>query len=111
MSINVLERTKEIGMMRAIGATGRTVRRMVVVEGGLVALLSWILGTLLAYPISQMLSRSVGLSFLQTPLSYRFAPEGALIWLVAVLALAAIASLLPARDASRVSVRDVLAYE
>lgn len=111
MSINVLERTKEIGMMRAIGATGRMVRRMVVVEGGLVALLSWILGTVLAIPISQMLSRSVGLSFLQTPLSYRFAPEGALIWLVAVLVLAAVASLLPARDASRVSVRDVLAYE
>lgn len=111
MSINVLERTREIGMMRAIGATGRTVRRMVVVEGGLIGLLSWILGTALAIPISQVLSRSVGLSFLQTPLSYRFAPEGAAIWLVAVLILAAIASLLPARDASRVSVRDALAYE
>jgi putative ABC transport system permease protein len=48
---------------------------------------------------------------LRTPLSFRFSFTGALGWLVAVLFLAAIASLWPARSASRLSVREVLAYE
>lgn len=111
MSINVLERTKEIGMMRAIGATGKTVRRMVIFEGSLIGVLSWVLGALIAVPVSQALSRAVGLSFLQAPLSYSFSTVGAASWLVAVVVLAAVASLWPARNAARLSVRDVLAYE
>lgn len=111
MSINVLERTREIGVMRSIGATGRTIRQIVIGEGALIGLLSWALGVLLALPISLLLSRSLGLSFLQTPLSYAFSTDGAFIWLAAVLCLSAVASVLPARTASRLSIREVLAYE
>lgn len=111
MSINVLERTKEIGVMRAIGAKGRTVRQMVVLEGVLIAALSWMVGAALAVPISRVLSRAVGIAFLQAPLTYTFSVAAAAVWLVAVTLLAALASLWPARSASRLSVRDVLAYE
>jgi putative ABC transport system permease protein len=48
---------------------------------------------------------------LSWPLVYTFPPSAMLIWLVAVIALAAGASYLPARGATRLSVRDVLAYE
>ncbi len=111
MSINVLERTREIGVLRAVGATGRAVRQIVVAEGVLIGLFSWVIGTLLAVPISRFLSNAVGVAFLRTPLSYTFSMIGALYWLAAVILLAALASLWPARHAARISVRDALAYE
>jgi putative ABC transport system permease protein len=111
MSINVIERTREIGVMRAIGASDGAVLKIVIVEGVLIGAISWLLGALLALPVSKLLSDAVGVSFFQTPLSYRFSLSGALIWLALVVLLAAVASYLPARNASRLTVRDVLAYE
>lgn len=111
MSINVLERTREIGVLRAVGATGRAVRQIVVAEGALIGLLSWVVGVMLAVPVSRVLSNAVGMAFLRTPLSYTFPATGALLWLLAVILLASFASLWPARSAARLSVREVLAYE
>jgi putative ABC transport system permease protein len=111
MSINVLERTREIGVMRAIGAADWAVIRIVLVEGILIGAISWVIGVLLAIPLSIGLSNVVGSAFLRSPLSYTFSISGAGIWLLIVTILAALASTLPAWNASRVSVRDVLAYE
>jgi putative ABC transport system permease protein len=111
MSLNVIERTREIGVMRAIGASDGAVRRIFVVEGVLIGVISWLVGTLIAMPISQALSLGVGVSLLQAPLSYRFSLLGVAIWLVVVIVLALLASILPAWNASRLSVREVLAYE
>lgn len=111
MSINVLERTREIGVMRAVGASDGAVVRIVLVEGIFVGLLSWVLGSLVAYPIGKLLSNAVGIAFMETPLTYSFAWNGALGWLAAVLVIAALASILPAWNASRLSVRETLAYE
>jgi putative ABC transport system permease protein len=111
MSINVIERTREIGVMRAIGASNGAVLRIVLVEGMLIGTLSWLLGAIFALPVSKLLSDAVGFAFFQTPLSYTFSFAGALIWLALVLIIAALASALPARGAARLTVRDVLAYE
>ena len=111
MSINVLERTREIGVMRAIGATNGAIRQIVMVEGILIGGLSWLVGTAIAIPVSKPLSDAVGIGLLQAPLSYTFSTGGALIWLAVVLVLAALASVLPAWNASRLTVREVLAYE
>jgi putative ABC transport system permease protein len=111
MSINVLERTHEIGVMRAIGAPTRAILQLVIVEGMLIGFLSWACGTVLALPLGKLMSDAVGVSFLRAPLSYTFSLQGALLWLGAVLVLAALASLWPARNAARLSVREVLAYE
>jgi putative ABC transport system permease protein len=48
---------------------------------------------------------------MQMRLDFMFSLSGLVIWLLAVLALAALASFLPAWNASRITVRDVLAYE
>ena len=111
MSINVLERTREIGVMRALGATDNAVLKIVMIEGLLIGGFSWMIGGLLSLPLSRMLSNLVGESFLDSPLSYIFSISGALLWLGLVLILAALASFLPAWNASRLTVQAVLAYE
>jgi putative ABC transport system permease protein len=111
MSINVLERTREIGVLRAIGAANGAVLRIVIVEGVLIGCISWALGAVLALPLSILLSDAVGMAFMQMPLDFVFSVSGLLIWLGVVVALAALASFLPAWNAARITVRDVLAYE
>jgi putative ABC transport system permease protein len=111
MSINVLERVREIGVMRAIGASDWAVLQLVIVEGLIIGLLSWLLGIMLALPLSKIISDQVGLQLLQDPLKYRFSTSGTIIWLVAAMLLAMTASFLPARSASQLTVREVLAYE
>jgi putative ABC transport system permease protein len=111
MSINVIERTREIGVMRAIGATDGAVLRMVIVEGVLIGMLSWLIGALIALPVSKLMNDGVGVAFQATGLSFTFSALGVLLWLGIVIVLAALASFLPAWNASRVTVRDVLAYE
>ncbi len=111
MGMNVLERTREIGVLRSIGAENGRIFQMVVVEGMLIGGISWLGSALLAVPITQLLDTALGKALMTIPLMYTFSVQGLLIWLGVVLALSALASLLPARSAVRLTVRDVLAYE
>ncbi len=111
MSINTLERTREIGVMRAIGASNFDIQKIVLVEGLFIGLLSWAGGILLSAPITSALVYGVGIAIFKTPLQFTFGVEGIGIWLAITLVLAILASALPARRASRLTVRDTLAYE
>jgi putative ABC transport system permease protein len=111
MSMNVLERTREIGIMRAIGATDLEIIRMVVVEGTLIGLISFGLGIILAVPFTYLLSAIVSNAVFATPIAVVFTPMGYFIWLGLVIVLSSLASVLPARSAARLTIREVLAYE
>ncbi|MCA9980893.1 MAG: ABC transporter permease, partial [Anaerolineales bacterium] len=111
LSINVLERRREIGVMRAIGASDRSVLRIVLLEGIIIGLLSWVIGGLAAVPTSYVLAIQVGTLLLRAEPTYTFSFGGTALWLVTVIILAIFASFLPARSASRVTVREVLSYE
>ncbi|MDF2568993.1 MAG: acidobacterial duplicated orphan permease [Sporomusa sp.] len=111
MGINVLERTREIGIMRAIGASGVAIGKVVVVEALCIGVLSWLLGAILSLPIAALLSYQVGMLFLQSPLAYSFSFLGVGIWLALSILLSIFASLMPAWKAARLSVREVLSYE
>ncbi len=111
MSINVLERTREIGVLRAIGAPNRGVARVFIREGIAIGLLSWLLGSLFALPLSKLLSDNLGILMANVPLTFAYSFTGVWLWLVLVVILSALASALPARNASRLTVREVLAYE
>ena len=111
MSMNVLERSREIGVMRAIGAADRSVLQIFLAEGLLIGILSWACGALISIPVAKGLTDAVGIAFLRAPLTFAFSLEGAFGWLVIVLVLSGLASLLPSWRASRVTVREVLAYE
>lgn len=111
MGMNVLERTREIGVLRSIGAENGEIFQIVLVEGILIGLISWVGSALLAIPITQLLDKVLGQSLMTIALVYIFSTRGLLIWLGIVLILSALSSLLPARNAVRLTVRDVLAYE
>jgi putative ABC transport system permease protein len=111
MSINVLERTREIGVMRAIGASNGDIQGIVIFEGMVVGLLSWAISLLLSLPITNVLTFGVGMAILTAPMPTVYGVNGILAWLVGTLIIATIASALPARRASTLTVRDTLAYE
>jgi len=109
--MNVLERTREIGIMRAIGADDRAVMRTVIAEGVFIGMISFGLAVILSIPVTYLLSTIVSLAVFQTPIDVVFTYQGYAIWLGLILALSALGSILPARNAARLTIREVLAYE
>jgi putative ABC transport system permease protein len=111
MSLNVLERRREMGVLRAIGAAPRMVWLIVVTEAVATATLSWALAALVAWPFSRTLANLLVRGLFRTSLDFVFEPSGLLVWLSVCVLLAAVASLLPAWHASRCPVREAIAYE
>ena len=111
MSMNIMERTREIGIMRSIGASDRVLTRMVLIEGLIIGWLSWILGAALSFPISSIMSTSLTEALFGAPSPLDFTPTGFIIWFALVSVLSILASILPARNATRLTIREVLAYE
>jgi putative ABC transport system permease protein len=111
MGMNVMERTREIGVMRAIGATDGQVIKTVIFEGLFIGVISWFLAVVVSFPITFLLSRIISLAIFNSPSQFVLNPLGFFIWLGVVLVLSAVASFLPARNAARLTIREVLAYE
>jgi putative ABC transport system permease protein len=111
MGMNVLERTREIGIMRSIGAVDSIIMRTIIAEGVVIGLLSFGIAIILSVPFTYLLSTIVSLAVFETPIQVVFTITGYVIWLALVLVLSAIASILPARNAARLTIREVLAYE
>ena len=111
MALNVLERSREIGILRSIGAGRPLLRRLVLAEGLAVALISAVFGILLALPLTLILDRVMGGTLLGSPLSFAFSPGAAAGWLALVLVIGLAACWLPAEGAARMTIRSALAYE
>jgi putative ABC transport system permease protein len=111
MSINVIERGREIGVMRAVGATSIAIVGIFIAEGVLLGVLSWAIAVPVSYPGALAFNHLVGDALLQVPLDFVFSIPGAALWLVSVVFLSALASLWPALSATQVCVREALAYE
>jgi putative ABC transport system permease protein len=111
LSLGVLERRREMGVLRAIGATPRAIRLIVAAEGAVIGLLSWLAAALLAWPVSRFIGDSLIRLMFRGGLDFRFEWSGLAIWLAVVVTLSIAASVIPAWHASRGSVREALAYE
>ncbi len=111
MSINVLERTREIGVMRTIGAVDAVVMQSVIIEGLVIGLITWIIAIGLSYPISSALLNIIGQAMAGSSFSLIFTFLGVFVWLGVVVVLSIIASIMPARNAARLTINEVLAYE
>jgi putative ABC transport system permease protein len=111
MGMNILERTREIGVLRAVGASNFTVRKVVVIEGVVVGLISWVLGAFLSGPSGHALASAVINAVLQAKPNYHYSFSGMFIWLVIVILIGVFSSLAPAQRAALLRVREVLDYE
>jgi putative ABC transport system permease protein len=110
LSITVMERRREIGILRSMGARPALIRRLVMIEGLLVGLLSLPLSYLLSWPLTLGLGKGMvtGITGITPQPVYRLA--AALIWAGLVCSLALLSSWLPARQAGRLSIRETLIY-
>jgi putative ABC transport system permease protein len=110
-SLNVLDRRRELGVLRAIGASPAMVGGIVVVEAVFLAVLAWGLAVLAAWPVSDLVGRFLTAALFPRGLDIAFARAGIVGWLVISTALAVLSSLVPAVSASRRPVREAVSYE
>jgi len=110
---NIMERTREIGVMRAIGATPKIIYSLFVTEGAVVSSAGIILGLLLSLPLSLYAARFFGTMILGNGVSLQFAfsQMGFVITLAITLVFGWLASRIPARKAISISNREALSYE
>ncbi len=110
LSISVVERTREIGVMRAIGARTPTILGMFLMEGVLQGLISWLVVVPVSFVLGKPMANALGVALFDASLDYQYNASAVLVWLVIVLIISIVASILPARSATVISVRDSLAY-
>jgi ABC-type antimicrobial peptide transport system permease subunit len=84
---------------------------MLVTEGMLVGLLSLGFAWLASFPVTTVLNSALGLVLSGRPISFALHPYAPLLWAALVLLVAVVASLVPAQNSTRVSVREAIAYE
>lgn len=109
LGINVIERTREIGMLRAVGARRRQVRRMIVAESLLLSLMGIALGIISGILLSFVMTGVLEFAGLNIP--YSFPAVGVLTAIAAGLLCGILAALIPARRASDLQIVAALAYE
>jgi putative ABC transport system permease protein len=110
-SIAVLERRRELGVLRAVGASRAMLVRLVTGEALVVGLLSWAGAVLLSLPLAAVVGVVAGQVGLGDSLAYAVSGTGIVLWLVLALVLAWAASAAPARAAARRPARHLLSYE
>jgi putative ABC transport system permease protein len=110
LSIGVIERTKEIGVLRAIGARSHTILGIFVMEGVLQGVASWLIAIPISILVSPLAASQLGHLMFGATLDYQYNWPAVLVWLGIIVVVSILASMLPARGATRISVRDSLAY-
>jgi putative ABC transport system permease protein len=110
MSANILERTREFGVMHAIGARPKAVHRIVVAEGVFLVLTSCLVAVLPALGLTAVMGAGLGNLFMSAPLPFRVSIPAIVIWTALVILGALLATEAAATRASRLTVREALAY-
>jgi putative ABC transport system permease protein len=109
LAIGVLERRREIGMLRAVGSTRRQVRRMIGAESLLLAAVGTAFGILAGLWLGYALTQVIDAAML--PVTYSFPYAGLLAAVAVGLVLGVLAAVIPARQAARLQIVTALRYE
>jgi len=109
LAMSVLERRREIGILRSMGATGRKVAQVFWTEGVGLGVVSWLVAVVIGIPAAYGFVQLVGAVLLKSP--FVFNPLSMLAMLVFIVAVASVATIGPVWSASRVRIADTLRYE
>lgn len=110
MSLNILDRTRELGIMRAIGASTSNVMEIIILEGSFIGTLSWLIAILFSMPPTFLMGKVIEI-FLESPMNLVVSVEGWIMWFFVIVAIGTVASAFPAWNAAKQPVNEVLAYE
>jgi putative ABC transport system permease protein len=110
-SINVIERTREIGISRSIGGTTFNLSLIFIIEGMIVGLISFVISVMISYPLSYILGNYFSSIMLNTSISFKSDPGALFIWLVTVMAAGGIINFLPVYNVCQEPVKDAIIYE
>ena len=108
MAISVMQRTREIGVMRSIGAPSRAILKLFLMEGCLHGVIAWLLCIPLAYFAAKPLSEQLGKTMFGIQLDFAFAWSAVFYWLLIVMVLTCLAAYIPARKATKLTVKESL---
>jgi putative ABC transport system permease protein len=111
LTLGVLERRRELGVLRALGASPARVALLVAAEGVFLSLISWALAIVLAWPVSEVLGNALVAAMFRTHLTFGFDPRGPLVWLLVSLVAGLTGSALPAWRGAKAPVRESIGYE
>lgn len=111
IGINITERRRELGILRAIGANSHQTISMITFEVILMGIAGWLLGLILAYPVSIWAGNYFGQIFLHTDLNNTISVSGAFLWLVISILAAFVSGLIPAYKAAGSPLKEMLSYE
>ena len=111
MSINILERQKEIGILRAIGMENNNLYHLVLIEGVLTGVMSWIISIAVSIPTSIYIGNKFSRIFFETGIDYTISLHGIIIWLVIVIVFSFVATLYPARSVTKQNLKNALEFE
>lgn len=111
IGINIVERLRELAILRAIGVTNSTLYRLTLTEGFVIGILSWIISLILSIPVSYYLGNKFFNIFFETTLNFNISITCIVLWLCIIIAFCAVAVLVPSRKVNMQSVADGLNYE
>src|SRR5262249_36117942 len=109
LAMGVLERRREIGILRSMGATGARVAQVFWTEGVGLGLVAWAIAVVIGIPAAYGFVRLLGALLLESP--FTFDPLSLLEMAAFVVAVASLATVGPVWSASRMRIAETLRYE
>ena len=111
MSMNIIERKREIGILRAIGVTRRSLFKSITYEGLTIGLISWMFSVILSIPISYYLGNKFYDMFFSSNILFTVSWVGLITWFFVNVGISIVSMLLPAKRITIQAVNELIAYE
>ncbi|MGL1936044.1 MAG: ABC transporter permease [Fibrobacterales bacterium] len=111
ININIMERTREIGVMRAIGASTEIIQKMIFIETLFVGTVSLVAAFIVSLPLSIMVANFLGMLIFEIKLDFSISSVGSILAFVLMIVFIKISIFSPNRSINTLYVREALTYE